>query len=397
MDSPNLKEELLVDSSPNNNDLPPNNNDLSTNTYETSIITKTSDDSNINKKWTVGAIIAAIILFVGTTASEIIGQHISNDVPDYYFAIAVFTPFSGLIFYPIVVFVCHRYKLITAGLSKDTFTQTLYYGILIGLCFSIHNILSDYGGSGQSAGKPDVSTVLSLILQKLVVPVSLILEFSIARKMPSRYQIGGVIILMVGVIVTAIATTKEDSENHTEHSNAYPFKIMCTIISTIPLALGYWFVKKARIALPSVSAFELWMVLCLPETVFSIGLSFAGQAIKHTDGNMYTQLWEGLQCLIAGITPKHNPTLPCNNAAMFTWIALIPGYAFNLAIPVIIHHKGSTSVPLIRAVALPVASIIAMSRIDSVIATSFSWEGIIGVLLALLGLFVFYYKNSQKV
>ena len=48
--------------------------------------------------------------------------------------------------------------------------------IPVALCFAINNVLTAFGTSGRSAGKPDVPTVLALILQKLVVPVSLLIE-----------------------------------------------------------------------------------------------------------------------------------------------------------------------------------------------------------------------------
>jgi len=166
------------------------------------------------------------------------------------------------------------------------------------------------------------------------------------------------------------------------------------------LALGFWIVKQARSALEHVTPFELWMVLCLPETIFSVGLSYIGQIIKnngtYVDGSLTTSLANGLACLVIGKVPKRDRSIPCEDAAIFTWLGLIPGYAFNLAIPVLIHLRGSTSVPLFRALALPAASLLAMSGFDDVIKTKFRWEGVVGVLLAVTGLLLFYKRRSKS-
>jgi len=340
--------------------------------------------------WSPAAQLAALILFLGTTFSTLLNLHVSNDIPDYFFAIAVFIPISGLLFYPVVVCSCHITGLVPAGLSRLNILPTLKWGTLIGFFFAMSNILRDYGISGQSSGTPDVSAAYSLILMKLVVPVSLFIEFALARKLPLINQVAGVAILMGGIVITAL-TYRTDASN--KHSEDYEFKVLCLILSTVPLALGFWVVKQARAALPKVTAFELWMILCLPEALFSVGLSYIGQMLQdkgtYIDGSMSASLANGLACLVIGRVPASHSSIPCLDAAIFTWVGLIPGYAFNLAIPVLIHLRGSTSVPLFRALALPAASLLAMSGYDAVIATKFTWEGVLGMLLAVIGLFLY--------
>jgi len=346
--------------------------------------------STLDGPWSPTAQLAALILFLGTTFSTLLSQHVSNDIPDYFFAIAVFTPISGLLFYPLVVYSCHITGVAPAGLSRTNILPTLKYSTLIGFFFSISNILSDYGISGQSSGIPDVSAAYSLILMKLVVPVSLFIEFALARKLPMINQLAGVTILMGGIVITALAYRTDDLN---KHSKNYGFKVLCLILSTVPLALGFWVVKQARAALPKVTPFELWMTLCLPESLFSVGLSYIGQMLKdkgnYVDGSMSASLANGLACLVIGRVPTGRSSIPCADAAIFTWLGLIPGYAFNLAIPVLAHLRGSTSVTLFRALALPAASLLAMSGYDAVIATKFTWEGVLGMLLALIGLLLY--------
>jgi len=340
--------------------------------------------------WSPASQLAALILFLGTTFSTLLNLHVSNDIPDYFFAIAVFIPISGLLFYPVVVCSCHITGLVRAGLSRANILPTLKYSTLIGFFFAISNILRDYGISGQSSGTPDVSAAYSLILMKLVVPVSLFIEFALARKLPLINQVAGVAILMGGVVITAL-TYRTDTSN--KHSKDYELKVLCLILSTVPLALGFWVVKQARAALPKVTAFELWMILCLPEALFSVGLSYIGQMLQdkgtYVDGTMSASLANGLACIVIGRVPASHSSIPCVDAAIFTWLGLIPGYAFNLAIPVLIHLRGSTSVPLLRALALPAASLLAMSGFDAVIAAKFTWEGVLGMLLAVIGLLLY--------
>jgi hypothetical protein len=47
--------------------------------------------------WTRGAVALASLLVIGTSASALLNQHVANDVPEYFFSISVFLPFSGLI------------------------------------------------------------------------------------------------------------------------------------------------------------------------------------------------------------------------------------------------------------------------------------------------------------
>jgi hypothetical protein len=54
--------------------------------------------------WTRGAVALASLLVIGTSASALLNQHVANDVPEYFFSISVFLPFSGLI---LCVPTCH--------------------------------------------------------------------------------------------------------------------------------------------------------------------------------------------------------------------------------------------------------------------------------------------------
>ena len=42
---------------------------------------------------------------------------------------------------------------------------------------------------------------------------------------------------------------------------------MCLTLASVPLATGFLLVKRATRLVPDVSEFELWAVLCIPETV----------------------------------------------------------------------------------------------------------------------------------
>ena len=47
--------------------------------------------------WTRGAVALAVLLVIGTSTSALLNQHVANDVPEYFFSISVFLPFSGLV------------------------------------------------------------------------------------------------------------------------------------------------------------------------------------------------------------------------------------------------------------------------------------------------------------
>jgi hypothetical protein len=134
------------------------------------------------------------------------------------------------------------------------------------------------------------------------------------------------------------------------------------------------------------------------------------QGIKNpqmTMTDIAIELWHGIQCIAfataadpaaTATTSTTTAAAACAEAAKFTYLGLIPGFAYNLSIPVLIKALGdSTAIPLLRAVALPLAATIAMTGIDPVIvgtssmssSSSFSWNAVLGLLLAFTGLLVF--------
>ena len=131
---------------------------------------------------------------------------------------------------------------------------------------------------------------------------------------------------------------------------------------------------------------ELWAILCLPELLVSVLLAYFGQSSK---------LGEGLACVLLG--HQANGNAKCQESAFYFWMGLPFGCAYNLAIPILIQIKGSTSVPLFRALALPISALLAMTNVDRVIHTPFSWDAVLGVILCTTGLLVFYGKDVQQV
>lgn len=357
----------------------------------------------LSQPWSTVAVVAAVTVCIGTVLNSLFAQHVNNRAPGYFYAAAVFNPASGLLCYPMILLGLNLLGWEKTRLRGATFCQTLKYGSAIGLCFSVTNMLIQYGRSGSAAGEPDVSTVLALILQKLVVPVTLGLEACIEQRLPTAWEASGTFILMGGVALTASMHGGGGGGGHGDALVSHNLKIASLVLSAVPLACGFLLVKFARRDLPTVSGTELWAVLCVPELLFSFPLAYASQGIVYgwdtPATTMSKNLWAGIACVAAGIQPPlsqwhgNATAMQCPDAALFTWLSLPPGYAFNLAIPVLVQKKGSTSVPLFRAVALPIAALLAMTEIDPTIHTPFSWEGVGGVLAAFAGLVVFYGKD----
>ena len=406
----------------------------------------------VPQPWTGPAVGAALALCVGTAGSQLLYQHVSNAAPHYFFSIAILLPVSGLI--------CYSFMLLVQGLSGHWFRDTnnnnndpprpfapcsslvswcrrlrpaVPYSVGIGLCFAMHNLLSDFGKSGRHVGIPDVSTVLVLVLQKLVVPVSLMVESCWDQTWPTRHQVGGVVLVLWGIVATATSQMGSLHHHHHHHesnpqeddmsgedleasfsssssSPLYGLKIVCLCVASIPLAVGYAVVRAARRRLPHISGLELWTLLCLPELCCSLVLVWIGSHHHHqqerndgaaitTNHEIVQHVWQGMVCIVTGHMPSTTtPTTPtsetvanCRNAATYFWMGFPFSLALNLAMPILIPLQGSTSVPLVRAIALPVASLVAMTQVDPVIATDFDGTVVLGVVLCTLGLIVFYY------
>ncbi|KAL7577830.1 hypothetical protein ACA910_010578 [Epithemia clementina (nom. ined.)] len=443
-----------------------NSNDDDAMNTSTRIVVSNNDNVPSASSWNGSAIAAAITLCLGTSLSQLFYQHVSNAAPQYFFSIAVILPLSGLICYPTILVVLHLWgrtrnigsddgnisgsdsssdrpnnsrsnacnELINTSTDssisdqiencgtvwlyyKNRILPSLRYCLGIGACFALHNLLVDFGKSGSQVGVPDVSTVLSMVLQKLVVPVSLLLEATLDRRNVTAWEISGVATVMLGILSTALLYQHQQHNKHeqdglqedvtsngsVEESSLYGLKILCLCLSSVPLALGFYIVSVARRTLPQVSGIELWALLCIPEFLFSIFfVLLCSRSISS--GQSHADLWRGIACVVAGVQPpppsesRSGSALvaDCRDAAKFFWTGFPFSLAFNLAIPILVKLKGPTSVPLFRAVALPLASLLAMTHLDPVIATPFSWNVVLGVLLCTAGLILFYYPHENN-
>ena len=356
--------------------------------------------------WTPRAVAAAAIVCLGTSISTLFLQRVSNTVPQYFYAVAIVSPILGFLCYTAILF-CFQvvnhygygYTQHTVSVQQqdawDSTTQLslIQYTSGIGACFAFHNILVDYGRSGTARGHPDVSAVLSLILLKLVVPVSLGLESLLERQLPTWNQLMGVVVFLLGILAaanrrpTASPSDAADTVGHT-------WKILALVASSVPLALGFYIVKVVRRRLPHVSGLRLWQVLCLPEMLFSIVLALVSQHQKQASrGRIAKDVYCGVMCVLLGF--GGNDDSSCRSAALYLWSGLPFGLALNVSIPVLIHLKGSsTSVPLFRALALPIAALLAMTG-WIVESPPFAWEAVAGVFICSLGLSLFYGIEPQ--
>jgi len=389
----------------------------------------------IHSPWSVAAILASATITFGTAITGLCYQHVSNAAPKFFYSLAVVSPLSGFICYSFIILVWNKFvpdnqnhrnnalplslSLSSATLVQKSWILAMNYCVGIGACFALHNILADYGKSGRNAGEPDVSIVLSLFLMKLVVPFSLLLESAldaygrIQRPPTTSWQLSGVLVVMLGIILTVLSyndssSNSEDILHHTttNRSSFYALKICCLCLSSIPLALGFYIVSLARRNLPDISGIELWALLCIPEFLFSVVLAFGGQFLKHRGSfsSIGKDLWNGVVCITAGVQPSSNvedtttEDVNCKEATSFFLSGIPIGLAYNLAIPTLVKLKGSTSVPLFQALALPIASLISMtSVVDKVIRTEFSWNAVFGVICCTTGLLLYYGADIQQI
>lgn len=394
--------------------------------------TKLSGDV-ISLPWNRFSIVIAVIIVFGSAASTLLHQHVAVLEPEYFFSLSVFVPLSGLVFYTLLILGLEWYTIfqsdnhliwgkgneVTANATTSTVSSLFFFlqsgyrrkiGNLfwlmlpVAFCFSVNNILLAFGSSGnsKSPGTPEIPTVVLLVLQKLVVPVSLVLESLHDQRVPRWNEIIGILLILMGAIVTSLAyDSSQDSHDSTSASPLYHVKLASVILSTFSLASGFLLVKRATNALPTTanrsSEIELWAVLCFPELIFSILLSFAAQRIKHSlsFASIVNELLEGIGCVVLGIHPSSSASSTsasyCDESTRYSWMALVPGFAFNLSIPMLVKVlNDSTVIPVLRTVAFPIALIFSMSGMDPVIGTPFSWEGVFGLIITIFGLFVCY-------
>lgn len=344
--------------------------------------------------------LAYLGLFTGTVGSTVLRKKTSIAAAPYPFAITLMIPVVGLCIYWAIV----AWLLCTGKLPAERRRVKWYLPAAIGVMFCMHNVLENLGNRGNAVPGPVV-----LIISKLIVPLSFFGEH-IVRRLRKTYSWPhylAVMMLMAGVAVTVGPGLTDTSSKDWKSSAAWD--IILLIVSVVPLAVAFllieWLEKHRH---PRLHPTYLWAYVCIFETLVSLPLALASAQLQGLSmSEIPHNLGDGLKCLVQGLPAGNtNVTLHngrvvdvnCTDARLFWFGELLPGFAANLALPFCAKYGGATLLWFVRALALPVASLLfSLPALMGAHALKFTGYEVAGLGVVFVSLMLYRHRKAEEV
>ncbi|MDP5277165.1 DMT family transporter [Chengkuizengella axinellae] len=202
-----------------------------------------------------------------------------------------------------------------------------------------------------NASLRDLDASLSIVLLFQFIWISIIIESILHKKLPTRFQVLAVIIVMFGTVL-AVGLSIEDMQQIRIRGFIYGF------LSAITYSFFITFTGRVATNIDSVIKSAIMITASLPPSIVVMMVLFPSQT--YVQGDLSAFLFWGLFAAVLGV--------------------IIPTISFNLGIPKI----GGSLSAMLGAVELPAAILAAVIVLqEAVVFTQWS-----GVLLILLGIIV---------
>ena len=206
-----------------------------------------------------------------------------------------------LVFFPVVLA-----GLLGGCIRRSQLVITWWHPIVIGMAFSLHNILGHIGNMGNV-----VPGELQLLLGKATVVFSMAFgELRCFRGVHVHNVVHVVaLVVLVAGFFTGIAG-EFDGSGTTSGSGAVTVvnwllvsDMACVVGSTVPLAFAFVFIEKQlRQTSPNLHPTWLWALVSAVELVGGFAFVYINSSIQGlTPGCVWWNLWEGLACIFGGI------------------------------------------------------------------------------------------------
>eukprot|EP00698_Gefionella_okellyi_P005085 TRINITY_DN14672_c0_g1_i1.p1 TRINITY_DN14672_c0_g1~~TRINITY_DN14672_c0_g1_i1.p1 ORF type:complete len:399 (+),score=82.76 TRINITY_DN14672_c0_g1_i1:136-1332(+) len=350
------------------------------------------------------------VLMLGTIVSTVADKRLSIAIAKYTFAQTELSPLTGFVMYCFIAlfehFGCTAEKSRTE--SADSSTKPVVSlksarwwitAASMAVCFSLVNIFHNIGNRGSY-----VSGAVSVILSKIVVPLSLFLDVLLPVVMIRLCQadqprvkfllwrVVGIVLLLGGTALALAPLWGQSSQSEASLGTV----LLCVILlllANLPLAIGLQIYSRSMSGrLFSVPIF--WASLCVCQTLIGFALIYVNSAIVGIESSAaWSNFADGFRCVFTATNPMGDTTSECQLAPILWFAACAPaGCAFNLAMGYLGRDAegGPTLVWLLRAVALPISGVVFMSSaIMGALATGFSWWEIGGLLIVFVALVVY--------
>jgi drug/metabolite transporter (DMT)-like permease len=333
-------------------------------------------------------LLLGVLIAVSSVISAVADKRLSIAVENYPFALTQLNPISGIVVYAIVS------RLRGIHLLKQWNWWKL--ALKISVCFAVYNLMNNVGNRGN-----DVPGAAMLMISKLVVPISLVIEYFSGNKLENlAWKICGIVLLLLGTCIGVIPMFNT-SVNHNVWSLLW--RIILLLFSNVPLAFGLiiWNRYSEQVASNKVVLF--WMSLCICQFFAGILLIYLSAILQGLDlRDVWKNFGRGMECVFTAKNPKGDYSSECNLAPIIWFAIELPaGCILNLSMASLARNPqgGPTLVWILKAAMLPISGVIFHSRlIMDRYATkddNFAWE-IAGLLIVLSGLCVYIGKEIKE-
>ena len=415
-----------------------------------------------------------LVLFASTVSLTVLQKKVAIGATPYPLALSQLSPTVGFLCYGAFALLLWCAGLL--GAESRAFPK--HKAVVVGVLFSLKNILENLGNRGNVVPGP-----LVVIIAKLVVPLTLFMSrFPPISRHYTAMQYVGVLFPMGGIAASVLDPTQfsggaSSAGGGGNHSNSNGSSgsggssgggrsgegdggsvedtvlyIMLLLMAVIPLAVALLYLEyQLERKHPRLNVAYLWLWICAFEFVAGIPLAFLSawvQGITIPYG-IWPNFVEGLACVLQGrnITSTFPPlaspytpprrrlglsplalggaaggaagsagrserrseggaaagwTLPpitappvgvlglCADVPLYYWLSVPAGLAFNLSMGEVTRRSGATLMWFVRALTLPVASLLFTSRAimgDS--ATTLHAGEIIGIAVVFAALVLY--------
>lgn len=368
--------------------------------------------------------LAAVALVIGTVIQVVAGKRFAIANSQYPFVTTQLSPICGGIVYALLCMgtallkrsrsrdqagsAQHAEKLLTSGVvdseiqglvppdvaEEQTFSPLMWWrhAAIIAFLFSLSNTLNNLGNRGST-----VPGALVVVLSRMVVPLSLVLEWTrsrmeaaaVTRTVCTWPKLLAVFLLFGGTAVAMGPLWASIGDADTMMVLERSVELIC---ANIPLALAmnyFEYISKKG----SIDIVKFWLCICVCQTLWGfIPMAYVNAAIQ---GQALSDVWsdfgKGGLCVMTGENPEGDLASDCSLARLVWFVFTVPsGCVFNMGLAYLSKHPwaGPTTVWFLRAVTVPASGLLFASELlmgpYSSPITGYDVGGLCVVFLALM-------------
>jgi hypothetical protein len=324
----------------------------------------------------VTAVISYLII---TPADAILYLQWINSMYNYkWIAGGLIFPVFGFLFFAVPT----AYKLYKKEISTDYPTRDL---AMIGFMDSTASIMA-------ALTIPYISIMLNVVVSKLVLPITMVLSFSVLGTKYFWQHYAGVGMTIFGVLVAAVPKMVMSDEN------TDPLAMIIFIFSLVPSVASFIIKEMYLKKYPTADAFymntviSMWQVIIGLVTLPLAMLPLPGREVTPSHFGSYIS--NSLKCQLGGINSKEDDD--CEYAFMYLMLFQIFGTIANILMFTIIREGSSVMFIMANTLKTPITALMGFFLIyynyikftegESFVLT---WLDVVSLILVVIGSLIY--------